>query len=154
MCAIIDANVVAEAFGDVRTPAGQAFRDSVDQGKLRLVVGGELLDELDQYANFRRWRATANQYGRVHTVARGNVDPLTAGLRASQSCVSNDEHVIALARVSGARLLCSNDVRLHRDFKNRDLVDAPRGKVYSTREDTSFTQDHRRLLNGPALCNV
>ena len=114
MCAIIDANVVAEAFGNARTAAGQAFRDSVDQGKLRLVVGGELLDELDRYANFRRW----------------------------------------LAQVSGARLLFSNDVPLHRDFKNRDLVDVPRGKVYSTREDTSFTQRHRRLLNDPALCNV
>ena len=110
MCAIIDTNVVAEAFG--------------------------------------------NQYGKVHTVERENVDPLAAGLRASQSCVSNDEHVIALAQVSGARLLFSNDVPLHRDFKNRDLVDVPRGKVYSTREDTSFTQRHRRLLNDPALCNM
>ena len=47
-------------------------------------------------------------------------------------CQSNDQHVIALAIVSGARLLYSNDRRLQRDFKDRRLIDPP-GKVYSTR---------------------
>ena len=62
MCAIIDNDVVAQAFGDKITPAGRAFRDSLDQGKLQLVVGGLLVDELDQNGTSRKWRAIASPY--------------------------------------------------------------------------------------------
>lgn len=54
MCAIIDNNVAAEAFGDNQTAAGRAFREAVVARKLRLFVGGELLDELDQNSKFER----------------------------------------------------------------------------------------------------
>ena len=154
MCAIIDANVVAESFGHDRTPAGQAFRESVDQGKLRLVVGSELLEELDQHREFRQWRDVASRYGRVHTIQRNRVEPLTEQLRASDRCESNDEHVIALAQASGAGLLFSNDRLLHRDFKDRRLVEGPRGKVFTTREGASFTRAHRRLLGDRSLCRM
>lgn len=147
MCAIIDSNVVAEAFGNNRTPAGKAFRKSVDQGTIRLVVGGMLLDELDQNIKFRKWRAAAVQFGRVFAAAHEKVDLVTKQLRASQSCVSNDQHIIALAQVTGARLLFSNDEQLHRDFKNRQLIDGPQGKVYSTLVKSEVTHAHRRLLN-------
>ena len=154
MCAIIDANVVAQAFGDALTPAGKAFRKRVDKGKLQLVVGGKLLDELDSHGKFRRWRAAAIQYGKIHTVEREIVEPRTDRLRASGNCVSDDEHIVALAQVSGARLLFSNDGPLHNDFKSKPLIDGPRGKIYSTRNTTEFTRQHRQLLNDPALCNL
>ena len=41
-------------------------------------------------------------------------------------------HVLALAQVSGARLLYSNDQTLQRDFKNSKLIKNPRGNVYTT----------------------
>ena len=154
MCAIIDADVVAEAFGRKQTPAGQAFRQSVDCQGLRLIVGGELLDELDKHQNFRTWRAVARQYGRVQIIGRGIADLLANQLWSLSSCVSNDVHVIALAQVGGARLLFSNDKPLHRDFKEKRLIDGPRGKVFSTNEETSVTRTHRRLLNDSSLCIV
>ena len=67
-------------------------------------------------------------------------------------CRSNDIHVIALAQISGARLLYSNDQALHEDFGNKLLIDRPRGKVYSTNERKDFTNAHRRLLNNRNLC--
>ena len=157
MCAIIDADVVAEAFGRNQTPVGQAFRQSVDCQGLRLIVGGELLDELDKHQNFRTWRAVARQYGRVQIIGRGIVDLLANQLRSLNSCVSNDVHVIRslmLAERGGARLLFSNDKSLHRDFKDKRLIDGPRGKVFSTNEETSVTRTHRRLLNDSSLCIV
>ena len=154
MCAIIDADVVAEAFGRNQTPASQAFLHSVDYQGLRLVVGGELLDELDKNQNFRTWRVVARSYGRIQIIGRRIVEPLTNQLRSSKSCVSNDAHVIALAQASGARLLFSNDKDLHQDFKDKQLIDNPRGKVFSTNEDTSLTRTHRRLLNDSSLCVV
>ena len=147
MCAIIDNDVVAEAFGDKPTPAGRAFRKSVVDGRIKLVVGGELLDELDQNGNFRRWRDGAVRYGKVFAQERKDVDLRTKQLRAEDSCVSNDEHIIALAQITGARLLFSNDKKLHRDFRNKQLVDHPRGKVYSTNDSKEFTPAHRNLLN-------
>lgn len=44
---------------------------------------------------------------------------------------SNDPHILALARASGARLLYTADKDLIADFKNPRIVSRPRGKVYS-----------------------
>jgi len=39
------------------------------------------------------------------------VEQETQHLIQKNACISNDCHIIALARVSGARLLCSDDVK-------------------------------------------
>ncbi|MYH42126.1 MAG: hypothetical protein F4017_01170 [Acidimicrobiaceae bacterium] len=62
------------------------------------------------------------------------------------SCRSDDHHVIALAQISGARLLFSNDKDLHKDFKNRQLIDQPTGTVYSTLARNDFTSHRRAQL--------
>ena len=98
MCAIIDNDVVAEAFGDQPTPAGRAFRQSVDQGRIQLVVGGELLDELDQNRNFRKWRAVAMHYGKVFSPERNKVDLQTKQLRTkAKLCFKRRAHYRARA---------------------------------------------------------
>ena len=51
-------------------------------------------------------------------------------LQESGLCKSNDLHILALARVTGVRLLCSLDQPLHTDFTNAALLSKPRGKVY------------------------
>ena len=70
------------------------------------------------------------------------------------ACQSNDLHVLALAQVSGARLLYSNDLTLHQDFGNGDLINGPRGKIYSTRAGGQIQDSHRRLLRRNDLCRV
>ena len=57
-------------------------------------------------------------------------------------CVSNDVHILALARAAGVRLLISLDRDLHRDFTNPQILRNPRGKVYQNRQ-------HAKLLNKP-----
>jgi hypothetical protein len=54
-------------------------------------------------------------------------------------CTSNDEHVIALARADRqrARVLCTNDQALRTDFKNKTLIDNPRGTIYSPTRHTA-----------------
>ena len=47
-----------------------------------------------------------------------------------KNCKSNDNHIIALARLSNCRLLFSQDKPLHADFTNLKLVPSPKGKVY------------------------
>ena len=151
MCAIVDVNVSHEIFGDNRSKAGERFFERLDSGSLRLVVSRKLLAELN-YENAQKWIQQAILAGKVRQEATDTVDEREEKLNEEGRCHSNDTHVIALAQISGARLLYSNDKDLHVDFKNKRLIDEPRGKVYSTNEDKNFTNAHEKLLKNRNLC--
>lgn len=153
MCAIVDANVASEVFGSSLPPAGERFFEWLNKGSGRLVVGGKLLEELEMgSADFRRWGQQAQLAGRMRIVSKREVDARTEQIQREGKISSDDPHVIALAQVSGARLLYSNDGDLQKDFGNGELIDDPRGKVYSTRRDKSFQRSHDRLLKNKNLC--
>ena len=155
MCAIVDANVVSEVFGSNLPPAGEKFFDWLNQGSGRLVVGGKLLEDLEQgSAEFRRWGQEAQLAGRMRIANKSEVDARTEQIQSEGAIRSNDPHVIALAQVSGARLLYSNDGNLQKDLNNKRLIDAPRGKVYSTSRSGSFLPRHDRLLKDKKLCRL
>jgi len=75
-------------------------------------------------------------------------------IQAEDRLKSDDAHVVALAIVSGARLLYSKDVDLHEDFKNSKIISDPRGKVYSTYQSGEFRGAHRKLLARRDLCRM
>ena len=152
MCAILDANVAWQVFGADRPPAGRAFFDRIDSGRVRLVVGGLLRRELDRSEVFQKWRRQAELAGRITLLNDDAVDETARQLEQENACRSDDEHVVAIARLSGARLLYSNDVALQDDFTDKALVDRPRGKVYSTRIHQDLTPTHQRLLASRNLC--
>ena len=119
----------------------------------RLVAGGKHLRELERSTpRFREWAGQAVSAGRLRLVEKKPVEQETERLRVNGVCQSNDEHVIALARVSGARLLYSNDVDLQQDFKSKTLIDNPRGSVYSTLKGKTFSPSRRALLQRKGLC--
>lgn len=142
MCAILDASVVHKVFGDNRPEAGQRFFEWLNSRKGKLVVGGKLLRELER-APIQKWLQQALLAGLVAQPDNGEINRRTRALNVAMSCQSNDPHVIALAQVSGARLLYSEDNRLQQDFKDRALIDNPRGKIY---------KGQRRLLRRKDLC--
>ena len=152
MCAILDINVAHQVFGSNRPPAGEAFFKWLDSGTGQLVAGGELLRELDGDHKFRTWRRQAILAGRVRLCNDDEVNEKTQTLKNEHSCRSDDRHILALAQVSGARLLYSNDEDLQRDFKDKNLIDNPRGKVYSTLKNGDIQNSHRRLLGNRHLC--
>ena len=65
---------------------------------------------------------------------------------------SDDEHVLALALVSGARLLYTNDSALKSDFSNTEIIADPEGNIYTTHEGKEFRAEHRELLETENLC--
>ena len=152
MCAILDANVAGQVFGAERPAAGQAFFEWIDSGRGRLVVGGRLLRELDRNLAFREWRLQAVLAGRVTLLNDEAVDGTVRQLVQENACRSDDEHVVAVGQLSGARLLFSNDGNLQADFTDGALINGPRGKVYSTRVHEDMTVVHRRLLANRNLC--
>lgn len=166
MCAILDNDVKHQVFisndrlnsqNDSRPEAGREFFRWIDSGRGSLVVGGKLLWELAKTHSFREWMKAhlLSGSGRVRHVKDQEINDKTQTLKKAGSCQSDDEHVIALAQISGARLLYSNDMALGNDFRNKSLIDNPSGKVYTTRNDksgrlrydnTKFRHSHRELL--------
>lgn len=151
MCAIVDANVVGDVFGVNRTPVGADFLDWLETPRARLAVGGKLLDELAKHASFVKWAETAIADGRVRRVHRKEVETAEARLPKAQ-IRSDDPHVIALARISGARILYSKDGDLCDDFRNSGLVPRPQGRILPRGESANARRHRRALLNRTDLC--
>ena len=164
MCVILDNDVVHQVFisddrlesgNDNRPEAGKAFFSWIDSGKGKFVIGGKLLRELSKTRSFRNWFQAQLLSGRVRRVDDQKVSERTQALEEAGLCRSDDKHIIALAQISGARLLYSNDRDLTNDFRDTSLIENPQGRVYTTRKDrgappeqdhTRFRRSHRELL--------
>lgn len=153
MCAIVDADRLHQVFGENRSEAGEFFFEWISNGSGLLVVGGQVRAEMDKYSKFKAWFRTALKFGRARTVDDNAVEFETVFLRGQRICKSNDVHVLALARVSGARLLFTNDGNLQRDFGDPKIIRNPRGSVYSTRVDLTVSRTHRELLARANHCS-
>ena len=153
MCAIVDANVGHEVFGPNQSEAGEFMLRWLERGGGPLVVGGELLKELGRNGRFVGWLRNAQRRGLARRVSDDEVDAETETLRSQSVCRSNDEHILALARLSGARLLFTNDNALQDDFRDRQIVPGTRGRVYTTGQSRRVSGAHRSLLRRTDLCD-
>ena len=90
--------------------------------------------------------------GRVRRVRNEEIETRQKRLERSGSLRSDDPHVIALAQVSGARLLYTKDEDLRQDFKNKEILDNPRGKIYPIGDGKQAKHDRQRLRNAKNLC--
>ena len=152
MCAIVDNSVRDEVFGGAESAAGTFFLAWLTEGHGRLVVGGKLRDELSGNQNFVQWLRQAVQAGRARILDDNKVHMATNEVLAENICVSDDPHVIALAKISGTRLLFTNDFLLEADFKKN----IPKGLIFTTKQDVQkqITREHRSLLNQRRrICN-
>lgn len=147
MCVIVDASVASLVFRDPPDADFQAVFDWLSHRGANgcVVYGGSLAAELACVAGARRYLRALQQAGRARHIPDSAALPEEECVVRCGLCKSNDPHVVALARVSGARTLCSRDTDLHRDFKNPALVSRPRGCVYQTAE-------HRHLLRHTTSC--
>lgn len=135
MCLIVDVNVAKEVFSDTEEPAFAGVRQALFLSKspvVKIVYGGLLREELLRVEEVRRALIRLDQKGQVRQVPDSEVAEEEIIVQSLALCVSNDTHIIALARVAGVRLLCSRDQALHTDFTNAGLINSPRGKVYQS----------------------
>ena len=154
-CAIVDANAVSDVFGDSPSEAGAGLRRWIGDGRGRLASGGQLQEELKAASErFRRWAAVARGAGQLRIFDDDKLQVEVDRYEAHPGRRSNDAHILALATVSGARLLYSNDRLLHQDFRNPQLINDPRGHVFSTLVDATFDRDKQRLLRTAPSCRA
>lgn len=152
MCIILDNNIGGEVFGDNRSEASEAVWRWIngiegEDKRLRVVIGGKLTRELYKTNQTRKWL--------IRGVRRANVmvyDNKTVDLKEKEvqdwDLRSDDPHIIALALVSGARLLYSNDLPLQKDFRNTKFIGKPKGKIYTTVKFNTYDKVKERLLEG------
>ena len=127
-------------------PSKDAFPivERLTKGDLRIVSGHKLKKELLK-TKVRSIYQELVLGGRVIEVPYDEVEHEISKLKAVK-LRSNDVHILALARVSGARVLFSRDSNLHSDFKNIKVL-KPKGKIYQTKR-------HMKLLDEvPCECD-
>jgi hypothetical protein len=141
MCLIVDANAAPLVF----TPSpGDDFKpiwDALLARKAVAVYGGQLGREYSQLRRLLRILVELDRQGSLRKIPDEPVDQMTQAVCEEGLCVSNDTHIIALARVSETRLLCSHDQDLHADFTNPRIL-RPRGSVYQRREHRHLIRRH------------
>jgi hypothetical protein len=142
VCIIIDACVASRVLISEADEDYGLVREAILCGRNPIVYGGKLRKEYLKIAQVARMVKVLDQAGLAKSISDVEVDAQDMKLQENASCRSNDTHVIALALVSGARLLCSADQGLHEDFTDPGLVSTPRGKVFQR-------ADHVHLLRKP-----
>lgn len=141
MCLILDANCLTKVFPSADIEFLPIIK-ALTSGDARLVYGGtKLLVEYKRVYEAWKMIVALDKAGRTKKVNGAEVDAMEKKLMAAGQLKSDDPHVIALAMISGARLLCSNDKELHADFTN-PLVLQPRGYVYQKASHKGLVRQH------------
>ena len=133
MCIIVDANklngFLADPPHEDAAPIHQWLNRRVGPGTLVYSTDGKFACEVG--GNAKRKLEDYYRAGRAQLVPASRFAKDEAKLEASDIVRSDDPHVLALARASGARLLYTGDSKLIADFTDRRIIQEPRGKVYS-----------------------
>jgi predicted nucleic acid-binding protein len=146
VCLIVDTNLAARVFAEPSEADFAPILDWLERDGC-LVVGGPLAGELARIERARRYLLGLLRAGRARRIPDVQVDEERRTVEDMDLCRSNDIHVLALARASGARVVCTHDRDLQRDFRNPAILSRPRGSVYQRRE-------HARLLRHSSSCGL
>jgi hypothetical protein len=139
-CVIIDANV-ANTFFLQDDADGAPLWSWIDKGA-RIATGGKNWIEINHKTENKRSLLELKRSGKIINYGASAVEVEERKILAAGVCTSNDQHVIALAKVSGARVLYSHDAALIEDFKNKTLIDKPRGKIYSSKKNAAVLKSN------------
>ena len=127
---IIDKNVAGEVFGNPCKKDYQPIFSWIDKKNGCIIYGGKNAIELFEVDKARDAIIKLDRAGKAKKMDYCELDKIEDSIVKSGFCVSNDPHVLALARISGTRFLCSKDVDLISDFGNLKILPVPHGKVY------------------------
>jgi hypothetical protein len=153
MCVIVDANLLSQFFSGRASGVYGPVYDWIDCGPGKLVAGGrKLAREIARVKAALRQISVWKAAGRARYVPDAIVDLTAAGLEASGACRSDDHHILAVAQVSGARLLCTEDGDLRCDFTNARIVSNPKGHVYGGPNARRLLDPVRGARCQPASC--
>ena len=140
MCLIVDANVASLVFSKTPDEEFEPIWKALRKKRAIAFMGGELSREYARITSIRKILVELNRQGVLRRVSDQQVDELTKEFREYQ-LRSDDPHILALASVSNARLLCSHDQNLHTDFTNPVLLKPP-GSIYQNSTHKHLIRKH------------
>jgi hypothetical protein len=138
MCLIVDANVGA----DIANSDSEAIPilEWLDSGSGTIAIGGQLPAELNRHGRLRKKLVEYTRSGACKVYSKHKIEDQYSRIDRKKM-TSNDIHILALARVSGCRLLFSRDHALSQDFRNRSIIpprDGQAGRIYRDRRDRNL----------------
>ncbi len=138
MCIIVDANKMGIFLSDPMRDEVEPIHKWLINGSGNLVysTGGAFAKEVTGFA--RDKLASYVQAGRATLIPDAEFAEDERQLRNDPIVHSDDPHVLALAKASRARVLYTGDNKLIKDFKNKNIIDKPRGKIYSGRKQAGL----------------
>lgn len=130
MCIIIDANVLSKFLSDPPDADAAPIHDWIKNkgGTIIFSTSGKFAAEVGRKAR-ERLRVLVQRNVAQRVSAKNfqiDADFLKNLIK------SDDEHILALARLTGARILYTANRNLMRDFTSKEIIDKPRGKIYSS----------------------
>lgn len=144
MCAIVDMNAVGDLFAASTKSEFKPFFDWLLGDGCVVYGGSKYRGELRKADKLYRLFMELKKTRRARESDDTKID--AEQQRIEHECSSDDPHIIALARVSGARILVLRaDRKLEQDFQTRKLVANPRGRIYKNKS-------HWRLLRHDSSC--
>lgn len=145
-CLIVDTNMM-HWLTDTGNEVSQIVIDLLKRQKGKLYIGGKLKSEIP--SGLQPWLAEGIRAGWIVNVPDGEVNQEESRLVDRHVLESNGYHIVALARVSGARVLISCDQALRQDFRNRSLISQPPGKLLPFNANITRV---RKFLQQQRLC--
>ena len=153
MCAIVDANVTHLVFGPRQSDAGKQILRWIQQKPGRLWSGGLLYKEMqDNSVEFRQWAVQAQLAQRIRILPEDEIQRKATRVKQDFDLCSEDSHVLAIALLSGARILFSDDQNLQQDFSNRNIISRPRGKLFPAQDGAGSDRRRKQLLSSAHQC--
>lgn len=142
---IVDVNVCPDVFAQQPHADFVPILEAVLTGKAKVVLGGDQLKaEYQRLGAVWKFFIGLDRAGRTKLVDDTAVNTEAETISTTIALESNDAHILALARISGARLLCSRDQPLHADFLNPKVISKPRGSVYQNAAHVGLIRKHCR----------
>lgn len=131
MCLIVDTSRMGDFLAEPQKEDAAPIHRWLDRGVGNLVytIGDRFEKETKDRA--LDWLSEREKAGRARLIPEEGLRREVGRIESSGRLRSDDAHVLALARVSGARLLYTGDKALMDDFRDPQIVPRPRGKIYS-----------------------
>ena len=140
MCLIVDASVVNELVAN-KTKRSKVFLEFQSKRRIRIATCSDLKKEHKGNTAVIDFFRRIKQNNLLDDIDDEQIDAEKDLVAKAAQPKSNDLHVLALARISGARVIATDDRALQEDIGNKKLLDAPRGKVFSN-------ENQRHLFSG------
>ena len=128
MCIIVDANRMSKFLSKPKNEDVEPIYKWVNgPGRLVYSTGGKFR-ELGRPT--RQKLARLAQTGQAKHIPASSFEKEERQFENNNEVRSDDYHILALAKVSGTRILYTNDSKLQSDFKDRRIIN-PKGRIYT-----------------------